>query len=111
MKRKIMVLGVLAIGTVSTAVTAAADPGKDVYEKACVTCHGANGKGALPGVPDFTKQGGPLSKPDAVLVEHTLKGFQSPGSPLAMPPKGGNPSLTPEQIREAVRYMRSAFGR
>jgi len=109
MRLKSIVLGSLAIGVIGGAVTAVADPGRDVYEKTCVTCHGANGKGAIPGVPDLTARAGPLAKPESLLVEHALKGFQSPGSPMAMPPKGGNPSLTPDQIKQAVRYMRRSF--
>jgi len=104
-----MVLGFLVTGAASVAVAAMADSGRDVYAKTCVTCHGANGKGAIPGVPDLTARAGPLAKPESVLIEHALKGFQSPGSPMAMPPKGGNPSLTPDQIEQAVRYMRRSF--
>ena len=89
----------------------AADPGKAVYDASCVTCHGANGKGALPGVPDMTPKGVPLSKPDDVPLKRVTEGFQSPGSPLPMPPKGGNPSLTETQLREALNYMKSELGK
>lgn len=105
----------MALAASLVAPTAWADApaqiGKDVYEQGCIVCHGADGKGAIPGVPDLTSRGGPLSKPESLLVEHALKGFQSPGSSMAMPPKGGNQSLTPEQIEHAVRYMRSVFAR
>ena len=63
----------------------------------------------LPGVPDLTKKDGVLSQPDDVLLKRSTEGFQRPGSPLAMPPKGGNPSLTETQLKQAIDYMKSAF--
>ena len=90
-----------------------ADPparGHAVYEAACLACHGADGAGALPGVPDLTEAGGVLSKPDDVLMENMMNGVQSPDSPMPMPAKGGDPSLTEADIRAVLRYMRAAFG-
>ena len=37
-------------------------------------------------------------------------GLVTPGKPLSMPPKGGNPSLTDEEIRAVLDYLRSSFG-
>lgn len=85
--------------------------GKNVYEGTCIACHGADGTGALPGVPDFTDKGGVLSNPDELLVERVLNGFQSEGSPMAMPAKGGNPNLTESDVRDVVRYLHSEFAR
>ena len=34
--------------------------GAAVYRQTCMACHGANGKGAIPGAPDFTNPNGPL---------------------------------------------------
>jgi len=84
--------------------------GQQVYMQTCVACHGANGKGALPGVPDFTSKDGPLSKPDGLLLRHIIEGFQSPGSPMAMPPRGANPNLTDAELQEALIYIREEFG-
>jgi len=91
-------------------VAAAVDPGQSVYEQTCVACHGADGKGVLPGVPDFTEKGGRLSQSEDVLVQHVIDGFQSPGSPMAMPPNGGNASLTEADARAVVKYLLGAFG-
>ncbi len=85
--------------------------GEAVYNQTCVACHGADGKGALPGVPDFTDPSGRLGKSDEVLLKHIVEGFQSPGSPMAMPPKGGNPDLTVPELRSALAYIRERFGK
>lgn len=99
------------LGAMAVSAAQAADPGKAVYDASCATCHGANGKGVLPGVPDMTKKDGPLSKPDDVLLKRITEGFQSPGSPMAMPPKGGNPSLIEAQLRNVLKYMKGTFGK
>ena len=88
---------------------ATARPGAEVYGETCVACHGTDGKGVLPGVPAFGGAGGPLSKSDEVLHDHILGGFQTPGSPMAMPPKGGNSSLTAADISSVLRYLREEF--
>ncbi len=85
--------------------------GRETYEKTCIACHGAEGKGAFPGTPDFTDSGGALSKPDDVLINHITNGFQSPGSPMAMPPKGGNPNLTAKDITAVLKHIRKTFGK
>jgi cytochrome c5 len=108
--RMAVLIAVALLTTGPALATDAVQAGKKIYEQGCIVCHGANGKGAIPGVPDLTRKDGPLSKTDDVLVKHALEGFQSPASPLAMPPKGGNPNLTPEQIRQVVSYLHSAFG-
>jgi mono/diheme cytochrome c family protein len=84
--------------------------GKDIYSQTCVACHGANGSGAIPGTPDFTNPGGALSKSDDELIRNITAGFQSPGSPMAMPAKGGNPDLNAVDVRAVLDYLRASFG-
>lgn len=93
----------------SSAQIALAADGKALYEATCIACHGAKAQGAIPGVPDLAK-GGRLTKPDAELAAHILNGFQSKGSPMAMPPKGGNPDLTAADVQALVTYMRALTG-
>jgi len=85
--------------------------GKETYEKTCVACHGADGTGAFPGTPDFTDSSGALSKIDEVLIDHMINGFQSTGSPMAMPPKGGNPNLSTTDMSAVLKYIRETFGK
>lgn len=95
----------LALLILFSAQPAAATEAKAIYEASCIACHGPTGKGNIPGVPDL-HGGAQLQKPDAVLVEHVLNGFQTAGSPMAMPAKGGNPQLTVEDAAALVEYLR-----
>lgn len=94
----------------SNASVGAAGDGKRIYEGTCIACHGADGKGAIRGVPDLTQKGGVLSQPDSVLLEHIEQGFQTPSSPMAMPAKGGDPALTEADLKAVLQYMHTAFG-
>lgn len=103
-----------AVSSSSTQVAAIVSKGatgKETYNQTCVSCHGSDGTGAFPGMPDFTTSDGPLSKPDSVLKANIVNGFQSPGSAMAMPPKGGNPNLSDSDIDNVLRYIRTAFGK
>ncbi len=84
--------------------------GKAIYAQTCIACHGADGKGSIPGVTDLNAGDGPLSKTDEELVRNISEGFQSPGSFIAMPAKGGNPTLTEEDIKAVLEYLRVEFG-
>ncbi len=83
--------------------------GKDIYLQTCIACHGADGKGTVPGASDFSRPEGPLSQSDEVLVQHITDGFKSKGSPMAMPPKGGNSSLNNDDIQAVLKYIREHF--
>ncbi|MBU0590425.1 MAG: c-type cytochrome [Gammaproteobacteria bacterium] len=104
-------LGLTSLLFLNSAIAAPAGVGKTVFESTCIACHGADGGGVIPGVPDFKRKDGPLSKSDAVLSKHVTEGFQGPESPMAMPAKGGNPSLTNKEVREVLKYIRQEFGR
>ncbi len=83
--------------------------GQEVYEQTCVACHGKDGKGTVPGAPDFTDSEGVLSQSDEVLMKHITEGFKSKNSPMAMPAKGGNPLLTETDLSNVIIYMKSEF--
>ncbi len=108
MKRRFSLLASLAL--LGGAQTVLAVDAKALYETTCVACHGAKAQGAIPGVPGLATNGS-LAKSDAELTASILNGFQSKGSPLAMPPKGGNPNLTPEDASALVVYLRELVGK
>lgn len=84
--------------------------GREVYNRSCVACHGADGAGAMPGVPDFTDREGPLAKADAALTKAILEGVEGSTAPTPMPPKGGDPTLTEQDVRYVLGYIRAEFG-
>ncbi len=83
--------------------------GEEIYNGTCIACHGEKGKGALDGVPDFTKADGVLSQSDDALLSHMTNGFQSDGALLEMPAFGGDPDLTEEDMANVLAYLRSTF--
>lgn len=103
----------VALASFLTPAAAFADDaavGKEIFSTTCIACHGANGKGAIPGVADFTKADGPLAKSDETLFVSIRDGLVTPGKPLSMPPKGGNPTLSDEDIQAVLAYVRKTFG-
>jgi cytochrome c5 len=92
--------------SVSTSVTSS---GKSIYENNCVACHGVSGKGSFPGMPDFTVQNGRLSKSDSDLLSNIINGFQSQGSLMPMPPRGGNNQLSDADLNAVLKYIKTSF--
>lgn len=85
------------------------DPGKAVYDRLCVSCHGTG----LPGIPqlgDVPEWQQRAADGMALVYEHAIKGYTGE-SGMTMPPKGGDPSLSDEQVKAAVDYiMESSTG-
>ncbi len=100
-------LGAVAIPAVS-ASAGGTSAGQNLYAQHCAMCHGTEGKGAVPGAPDFTKAGGVLAQSDSVLSERVLNGYQSKGSPMAMPAM--KDQLSADQVQEILSYMHQTFG-
>ena len=86
---------------VAAAASAAVD-GQQVYNAGCVACHGAGIAGA-PRVGDTDAWTDRIAAGLDTLVAHAIDGFQ--GSQGMMPAKGGNPSLSDEEVRAVVEYM------
>lgn len=110
-RARYLATAVLSMASVSSHAYAAGDPdrGAAVFNGTCIACHGSDGSGSLPGVPDLTGRAGLLSQDDTVLLKRMTEGFQSPGSPLAMPPRGGDPALSDADLKAVLKYMRKEF--
>ena len=102
-----------AAGSVPTAETGIekADPirGKAIYERSCAACHGADGGGVLPGTSNFATTDRIFAAGWEVVFRRSRDGYQSPGSPMAMPARGGDSSLTDQDLWNALVYIRQAF--
>lgn len=100
---------VVAAVTVGSSVATAQDAenGRVVFEGTCVACHGADGRGTFEGVPNLSSR---LAKSDDELFSNITEGFQSQGSFMAMPARGGNPDLTDQEIHDVIAYIREEFG-
>lgn len=83
--------------------------GLEVYSQTCIACHGADGKGAIDGVPDLTLANGRLAISNDIVLTNIINGYQSEGSLMAMPPMGGNPELSEQDIADVLAYMRKEY--
>lgn len=92
----------LAPAQPAAAAPAADLGGEEVYNMACVACHGAGVAGA-PKQGDKGAWGPRIAKGMATLNEHALKGFQ--GQTGFMPAKGGRTDLSDQSIINAVEFM------
>ena len=75
--------------------------GPQVYNTACLACHGA-GIGGAPILGDAASWGPRIAKGTQTLNDHALNGFTDVGY---MPPKGGRVDLSDREILDAVAYM------
>ena len=76
--------------------------GAQVYNQACVACHGA-GIGGAPTVGQSADWGTRVAQGPKVLQDHVINGFQ--GDAGYMPPKGGRIDLSDQEIISAMDYM------
>lgn len=76
--------------------------GPQVYNQACIACHGA-GVGGAPMVGNVDAWAPRIAKGLEVLYDHSINGFQ--GEAGYMPPKGGRTDLSDEEVEAAVDYM------
>lgn len=98
MKRRQSWIAITAL--VLPCVAPAADPeeGRSLYETHCEVCHAADGRGTVPGVPDFGRGQGLLS-PDGAIARKIRSGG------------GGMPAyeglLREQQLLDVIAYVRS----
>jgi cytochrome c5 len=80
----------------------AAMSGPQVFNEACIACHGT-GIGGAPKFGDAAAWGSRIEQGVDLLVQHAIEGYQ--GSTGFMPPKGGRMDLSDEEVAAAVEYM------
>jgi cytochrome c5 len=80
------------------AAVAKARTGEEVYQLACTACHGAGIAGA-PKTGDKAAWAARVAQGAATLYEHSIKGYKG------MPARGGNSTLTDEEVKAGVDYQ------
>lgn len=76
--------------------------GEDVFKKTCALCH-KTGEAGAPKLDNKDEWGPRIAQGKDVLYEHALKGYT--GKTGAMPAKGGNTSLSDDDVKTAVDYI------
>jgi cytochrome c5 len=87
-----------AAAAVVAAVAVKAKSGEEVYNGACVACHGAGIAGA-PKTGDKGLWAPRIAQGVNTLYDHAIKGFK------AMPAKGGQVALSDDEVKAAVDYQ------
>ncbi len=85
-----------------TTAEATAPSGEQIYNSACIACHGAGIAGA-PKFGDAAVWQPRLAQGTDTLYDHAINGFQGSGG--LMPAKGGRPDLSDESVQAAVDFM------
>lgn len=78
--------------------------GKLIYNSLCHACH-ESGAGGAPKISDKAIWAPRIAQGLDTLVKHAIEGYT--GKAGVMPPKGGNPALTSEQVNATVEWMLS----
>jgi cytochrome c5 len=94
--------GGMGMGSAPPQTASGATGGQKVYDASCKMCHGT-GMGGAPRVGDKALWQGLREKGMDTLMGHAIDGYR--GNRGYMPPRGGNASLTDQQVAAAVRYM------
>ena len=77
--------------------------GKAIFDHLCTSCH-TSGVAGAPKVGDKAAWAPREAQGIDVLVKHAIEGYHGPDGNF-MPPKGGNPALTDEQVTNAVHWI------
>lgn len=96
--------------TAATPTAPSAEHGKQLFATACATCHGPQGQGLPHLGKDLQTSQFVAGLGDAQLVDFITQGRPT-SDPLntthvPMPPKGGNPALSSQDISDIVAYVR-----
>jgi len=98
------------VGTVVLAEAGAASgnlSGQQVFAQVCKTCH-ETGLAGAPKAGDTAAWAPRIAEGEKTLVQHAIAGYQ--GKTGVMPPKGGNPNLTDDEVHRAVVYLADQAG-
>jgi c(7)-type cytochrome triheme protein len=100
--KKIYFVASLLIGMTAAHPSWSAQSGKDTFSKTCTVCHtpGIAGAPRFGNTADWTPR---VAKGVSALYQSAFK-----GTAKGMPPRGGNASLSDDEVKAAVDYMVAA---
>ena len=81
--------------------------GQQVFAQVCKTCH-ETGLAGAPKIGDKAAWTPRIAEGEKTLLQHAIAGYQ--GKTGVMPPKGGNPDLTDDEVHRAVVYLADQAG-
>ncbi len=88
--------------------------GAEIYGGLCVACHGPDAKGMPNLGKDLTTSTFLAERSDAEMIAFIAEGRPADHpdntTGVAMPPRGGNPTLTDEDLLAVVTYLRGLVG-
>ena len=98
-------------GAPAVALQGNSEKGKELFLGTCAACHGPDAKG-LPGLgKDLTTSAFVRQQTDAQLLEFIKKGRPATDpantTGVDMPPKGGNPALTDQDLADIIAFIRT----
>ncbi len=88
----------MTCGAAAPAVAAAERSGEQVYQAACIGCHGTGAAGA-PKIGDAAAWAPRIDQGMDTLISHAINGIR------VMPPRGGCAGCSDDELKSAVEYM------
>lgn len=89
--------------TLPTAKNERTAAGQQIVQNVCASCH-LPGLAGAPKIGDINAWSPRLEKGMDTLLNHAINGFEAPSGNI-MPPRGGELSLTDDEIKQAVEYL------
>ena len=83
--------------------------GRAVWVDNCLKCHGGNKATGAPKITSDKDWRPRIAQGTDVLFDHALNGFTGPRFTI-MPPRGGHPELSDDDVRSAAAFMIWASG-
>jgi len=106
-KEEVVVEEVVVEEEVAVTTTADFTNGEAIYKKACFVCHDTGAGGAAK-LDDNARWSITAAKGAEAVNKNAIEGFT--GENGVMLPKGGNASLTDDEVKDAVAYMLNKAG-
>ena len=94
---------IIAFGTAAAQAESAVPAGETIYRANCAHCHDQGVNGA-PRIGDRKAWRARIAEGKRMQVRMAIKGIRK------MPPRGGNPKLTDEEMEHAVVYLLNRSG-